>query len=158
LLAREGIQPIHDSQRGPVAPIQDPRYPLGGDLGGGDPAAWKIIHDAGSAFVVWVHGSERWITGYIDTLPESVSDESFDGFLKQVAQAAKSGDGSLRSTLSQAVLASFAITADDVRLDIISEPEDFLKEGAITAPEIPVAVLIDELKLRGKINSEKANL
>lgn len=149
MLSREGIQPNHGNQRGPVAPVLDPVFDQGGDLGGGDPAVYRIIHDAGRAFVVWVHGSEQWLTGYIDTLPESVSDENFDCFLQKLAYFASMPDDSLRKVLCVVVLESLAVPLELIPEDpLYSETDPCIREGAITAPEFPQSALVPNLSTR----------
>jgi len=148
MLAREGIQPNHGEMRGPIAPVNDPNYPKGGTLGYGKPgefAQWKVIHDAGAAFVVWVSGSDEWETGYVDTLAESVSAETFDVFLVKLAESVLLVDGSVRARLAATVL-------DSLRLDpmaVVAAPmnstdESFIKEGAVTAPENPASEILYE--------------
>jgi len=149
MLAREGIQPNHESQRGPVAPIQDPKYPLGGTLGFAEFnefAQWRVTHDAGSAFVVWVAGTDKWETEYVDTLPESVADESFDRFLQKCAEATK--ERGLRAELAQAVLDSLGISSADVPKGTVAAAESFVKEGAITAPEFPKSAFVPDIHSR----------
>lgn len=140
MLAREGIWPTHGDIRGPVAPVNDPKYPLGGYQNG----SMRVIHDAGDAFVVWVHGPDDWLTGYIDVLPESLSTETWDEFIQQAALVA--GDGSLRGKLAGAVLDSLGINATTVsQKKDDAATEDFVKEGCITAPEVPESRLVASL-------------
>jgi hypothetical protein len=139
LLCREGIQPIHDGIRGPVAPVSDPVWPNGGHLNG----SYRVVHDAGAAFVVWVNGPDDWIEDYIDTLPESISDETFDGFVKQCAIVA--GDGSLRGKLAAVVLDSLGLAAKDIDQKADVATEDFIVLGCVTAPEYPDSLLVADL-------------
>jgi hypothetical protein len=147
LLCREGIQPIHDGIRGPVAPVSDPDWPNGGHLNG----SYRVVHDAGAAFVVWVHGPDAWLEDYVDTLPESISSESFDKFVQQCAIVA--GDGSLRGKLALSVLDSLGVVAKDVSQDEITKVENFIVLDCVTAPEVPDSDLIADLasKLEGGV-------